>query len=239
MNGFAWELYNLDDDWTQANDLAAAQPDKLRDMQQTFVMEATKYNVFPLYDSRLQRFISEKPSYSPGRTEFTYTGAVSNVPFPDTGTAPSLLNKSYTITAEIEVPEGGGEGVLVTDGGRFAGYGFYLLEGRPVFTWNLLGLEKVKWQGNEALSPGKHTLVFDWKYDGPGLGKGGTGTLSVDGTVAESRAMPKSLPISLMWDETFNVGADTGTPVDDADYQVPFRFTGGIDRLTVKLAPGA
>jgi arylsulfatase len=239
MNGFTWELYNLEEDWTQANDLAAAEPDRLRDMQQMFVMEAAKYNVFPLDYSRLPRFMSEKPSYSPGRTEFTYTGPVSNVPFPDTGTAPSLLNKSYTITAEIEIPESGAEGVLMTDGGRLAGYGFYLLEGRPVFTWNLLGLEKFKWQGMEALTPGKHTLVFDWRYDGPGLGKGGTGTLSVDGAVADSRQMPKSLPVSLMWDETFNVGADTGTPVDDADYQVPFRFTGTIERLTVKLEPDA
>jgi hypothetical protein len=237
MNGFPWELYNLNEDWSQANDLAAKMPDKLRDMQQLFTMEATKYNVFPLDASRLTRFISEKPSYTPGRTEFTYSGTVMNVPFPDTGTAPSLLNRSYTITAEIEVPEAGAEGMLVTDGGRFAGYGFYLLEGRPVFTWDLLDLERIKWQANEALAPGKHTLEFDWKYDGPGLGKGGTGTLKVDGETVDSHPMPYSLPITLMWDETFNVGIDTGTPVDDKDYQVPFPFTGTIDKLTVKLGP--
>jgi len=237
MNGFKWELYDTNKDWTQAHDVAAAMPDKLRDMQQLFTMEAAKYHVFPLDDTRLQRFISEKPSYSPGRTEFTYSGTVMNVPFPDTGTAPSLLNRSYTITAEIEVAEGGGEGVLMTDGGRFAGYGFYLLKGVPVFTWNLIDLERVKWQGKDALSPGKHTVEFDWKYDGPGLGKGGTGTLKVDGTVVDSHAMPKSLPITLMWGETFNVGIDTGTSVDDADYQVPFPFTGTIDKLTAKLGP--
>ena len=112
------------------------------------------------------------------------------MPFPDTGNAPSLLNRSYTITAEVEIPQGGAEGMLMTDGGRFAGYGFYLLKGRPVFTWNLLGLERVKWQGKEALAPGKHTLEFDWKYDGPGLGKGGTGTLKVDGKVVDSHPMP-------------------------------------------------
>jgi arylsulfatase A-like enzyme len=235
MNGFPWQLYDLNKDWTQANDLAAKMPDKLRDMTQLFTLEATKYRVFPLDDTRLERFVSEKPSYSPGRTEFTYTGEIMNVPFAETGTAPSLLNKSYTITAEIEVPEGGVEGMLMTDGGRFAGYGFYLLKGRPVFTWNLVDLERVKWQSKQALAPGKHTLVFDWKYDGPGMGKGGTGTLKVEGKVVDSHTMPKSLPIAVAWDEYFNVGIDTGTPVDDKDYQVPFKFTGKIDKLTVKL----
>jgi arylsulfatase len=237
MNGFRWELYNINEDWTQANDLAAKMPDKLRDLQQMFTLEATKYQVFPLDDTRLARFISHKPSYSADRTNFTYTGELSNVPFPETGSAPSLLNRSYTITAEIEIPQGGAEGMLVTDGGRFAGYGFYLLKGRPVFTWNLVALERVKWQGKDALAPGKHTLEFDWKYDGPGLGKGGTGTLKVDGNVVESHPMPRTLPITLMWDETFNVGLDTGTPVDDQDYQVPFKFTGKINKLNVRLGP--
>jgi arylsulfatase A-like enzyme len=237
MNGFHWQLYDLTKDWTQADDLAKQMPDKLRDLEQLFTMEGAKYGVFPLDDSRLTRFISNKPSYAPGRTLFTYSGEISNVPFPGAGGAPSLLNRSYTITAEIDVPQRGAEGMLVTDGGRFGGYGFYLLGGRPVFTWNLLQLERIKWQGQSALAPGKHTLEFDWQYDGPGLGKGGTGTLKVDGNVAESHPMPRSLPIAVPWDETFNVGIDTGTPVDDGDYQVPFRFTGTIDKLTVKLGP--
>jgi len=234
MNGFKWELYDTNKDWSEAHDLAVKMPAKLSEMQQLFTTEATKYRVFPLDDSRLTRFISEKPSYSPGRTEFTYSGTIMNVPFPGSGSSPSLLNRSYTITAEIEVPQGGAEGMLVTDGGRFAGYGFYLLKGVPVFTWDLVALERVKWQGQQVLAPGKHTLVFDWKYDGPGLGKGGTGTLTVDGKVMDSHPMPKSLPIAIAWDETFNVGIDTGTSVDDGDYQVPFAFTGKIDKLTVK-----
>jgi arylsulfatase len=127
--------------------------------------------------------------------------------------------------------------MLVTDGGRFAGYGFYLLKGVPVFTWNLLQLERVKWQGKDALAPGKHTLEFDWKYDGPGLGKGGTGTLKLDGQVLDSHSMRKSLPVSIGWADTFDVGIDTGTPVDDKDYQVPFKFTGKISKLTISLGP--
>jgi arylsulfatase len=237
MNAFKWELYDLGKDWTQAKDLAAEMPEKLRDMQQLFIMEAEKYNVFPLDDSTLPRFIGVKPSYTMGRTVFEYTGELTNVPFPGVAGAPNMLNKSYTITAEIEVPEGGGEGMLMTDGGRFNGYGFYLLKGVPVFTWNLLQIDTVKWQGKEALKPGKHTLEFDWKYDGPGLGKGGTGTLKVDGQVVDTKEMPKSLPVGIGWVETFNVGVDTGTSVDGKDYQVPFPFTGQIAKLTVKLGP--
>jgi arylsulfatase len=238
MNGFPWQLYNLNEDWTQADDLAAKMPDKLRDMQQRFTMEAEKYRVFPLDDTVLPRFVStDKPNYAFGRTLFTYSGELSNVPFPGIGGAPSLLNRSYTIIAEITVPQGGAEGMLVTDGGRFGGYGFYLLKGQPVFTWNLLELERVKWQSKDALGAGKHTLDFDWKYDGPGFGKGGTGTLKVDGKVVDSHPMPRSVPVILPWCETFNVALDTGTPVDDQDYQVPYRFTGKIDKLTVKLGP--
>jgi arylsulfatase len=111
------------------------------------------------------------------------------------------------------------------------------LKGVPVFTWNLLQIDTVKWQGKEALKPGKHTLEFDWKYDGPGLGKGGTGTLKVDGQVVDTKEMPKSLPVGIGWVETFNVGVDTGTSVDGKDYQVPFPFTGQIAKLTVKLGP--
>jgi arylsulfatase len=230
-------LYNLDRDWTQSKNLAAQMPDKLRALQELFTMEGSKYNVFPLDATTLTRFLSAKPNYTPGRTLFTYSGELANVPYPGTGGAPSLLNRSYTITADVDIPQSGAEGMLVTDGGRFGGYGFYLLKGRPVFTWNLVQLDRVKWQGKDALAPGKHVLEFDWKYDGPGLGKSGTGTLKVDGKVLDSHGMPRSLGIVLPWCETFAVGIDTGTPVDDKDYQVPFQFTGNLSKLTVKVGP--
>jgi arylsulfatase A-like enzyme len=237
MNDFKWQLYDLSQDWTQANDVAAQNPDKLRDLKQVWTMEAAKYNVFPLDDRTLPRFIGPKPSYVYGRTVFTYTGELMDVPFPGVAGAPNVLNKSYTITADVYIPQGGAEGMLVTDGGRFAGYGFYLLKGVPTFTWNLIQLDRVKWQGKQALTPGNHRLVFDWQYGGPGLGKGGTGTLQVDGQPVDSHPMPKSLPVGIGWTETFNVGIDTGTPVDDQDYQVPFKFTGTINKLTVSLGP--
>jgi arylsulfatase len=162
------------------------------------------------------------------------------------GDSPLLLNCSYTIRAEIEVPEAGVEGVLLTSGGRFAGWGFYLLESKPVYLWNLAGLRRVRWEAPEALTPGKHTVEFAFHYDGlgpgtlafnnmSGIGRGGSGELKVDGKVVASEKMEHTLPLILQWDESFDIGSDTGTPVDDADYQVPFAFTGKLNKITLKV----
>jgi arylsulfatase len=238
-----WELYDLTKDWTQANDVAAANPAKLKQMQDLFWVEAAKYNVLPLDASMATRAVTPKPSLAAGRTVFTYTGEVTGIP---PGDAPSLLNTSYTVTADVEIPPGGAEGMLNTSGGRFGGYGFYLLKGKPVFTWNLLDLQRVRWEGPEALSPGKHTLEFDFKYDGlgfatlafnsvSGIGRSGTGVLKIDGKVVATQTMEHTIPIILQFDETFDVGTDTGTPVDDKDYQVPFTFTGKLNKLTLSI----
>ena len=127
--------------------------------------------------------------------------------------------------------------MLNTNGGRFGGYGLYLLKGKPVFTYNLVDFVRFRWAGNEALAPGKHTVAFDFTYDGPGFGKGGTGVLRVDGKPVDTKKVPHTLPLTSQWDETFDVGSDTGTSVDDKDYQVPFRFTGKLRTLTVKIGP--
>ena len=181
-----------------------------------------------------ERVLAPKPSYTAGRTEFTYAGELTGTP---NGDAPNILAKSYTIAADVEVPSGGGEGMIVTDGGRFGGYGLYLLKGKPVFTYNLLAVEKFRWEGQEPLTPGKHTLEFDFKYDGPGLAKGGTGVLSVDGKDVANKSIDHTTPVLLTIDETFDIGSDTRTPVDDADYQVPFPFTGTISKVDFKLGP--
>ncbi len=233
MNGYKWELYNIADDYSESNDLAAKQPDKLREMKELFLMEATKYNVFPLDNDILGRLLTPRPSATAGRTMFTYSGEISGIP---SSNAPNVLNKSYTITAEVEVPAGG-DGMVVTQGGRFGGYGLYLLKGKPVFLYNLLDMERFRWEGTQALAPGKHTIVFDFKYDGPGPGKGGTGMLTVDGKEVASKAIPHTTPFLMNVGETFDVGLDTRTGVDDNDYQVPFRFTGKIDKVTIKLGP--
>jgi hypothetical protein len=115
--------------------------------------------------------------------------------------------------------------------------GLYLREGKPVFTMNLLGIERPKWEGSAAVSPGRHTIVFDWQMaaEGPPVGRGGSGTLSVDGQKVAQRTLPRTLPFTFSWDETLDVGVDTGTPVDDQDYQVPFAFTGRLNRITVDI----
>ena len=233
MNGYKWELYNLEEDPTQFQDLAAKMPEKLREMQDLFVIEAAKYNVFPLDNTTIQRILAPRPGPSIDRTVFTYSDKISQIP---NFAAPNLLGRSYTITAEIEVPNQNTEGMLVTQGGRFGGYGFYLLSGKPVFTWNYLNLNRTRWEGKKLL-PGKHTLVFHFNYQGDNFGQGGEGRLIVDGKEVDRKKMQRTIPFMLQWGETFNVGSDTGTPVDDQDYQVPFDFCGQINQLTIELAP--
>ncbi|HKF22328.1 MAG TPA: arylsulfatase [Candidatus Angelobacter sp.] len=233
VNGYKWELYNIADDYSEYHDLATQQPDKLRAMQELFMVEAAKYNVFPLDNDVLGRLLAPRPSYTAGRTVFTYTGELAGIP---NSSAPNILAKSYTITADVDVPANG-EGMIVTDGGRFGGYGLYLLKGKPVFLYNMLGMERFRWEGTAPLAPGKHTLVFDFKYDGPGAGKGGTGVLTVDGQQVASKAIPHTIPFLLTIDETLDIGSDTRTPVDDNGYKVPFRFNGKIGKVTFKLGP--
>jgi arylsulfatase A-like enzyme len=234
VDGYKWELYNLNEDYSEYNDLAAKYPDKLRDMKELFLVEGDKYNVFPLDNSVLPRIVTPRPSATAGRTMFTYSGEMAGLPI---GDAPSVLNKSYTITADVEIPQSGAEGMLVTLGGRFGGYGLYVLKGKPVFTYNLLDLARFRWEGQQALTPGKHTIVFDFKYDGPGFGKGGSGILSVDGQQVDTKTIPHTIPFLMAIDETFDVGVDTRTGVNDSDYQVPFRFNGKLNKLTVNLKP--
>jgi arylsulfatase len=231
---YKWELYNLNEDYSQANDLAAKYPDKLKEMQKVFTKEAWKYNVFPLDNRAFVRSLTPRPSATAGVSEFTYSGEISGI---SPGGAPPVLGRSFTITADIDVPQGGAEGMLVTDGGETGGYGLYLLKGTPVFTYNLLALERFRWQGPAPLTPGKHTVVFDFTYDGPGLAKGGTGVLRVDGKDVDTKKIPHTIPFIYLISETFDVGVDTRTGVNDADYRVPFRFTGTINKLTLKPGP--
>ncbi len=243
LNNVTWELYDLSKDFSQSEDLAAKYPEKVQELKAMFLQEARKYQVLPLDASVASRIVAPRPNITAGRTEFVYTRPMTGLP---QGDSPFLLNSSYTITADLSVPEGGAEGVILTSGGRFAGYGFYLLKGKPVFLWNLMDLQRVKWEGPEALAPGRHTVEFDFKYDGlglgtlafdnmSGLGRSGTGTLKVDGKEVAAQKMPQTLPMILQWDESFDVGSDTLTGVNDADYQPPFTLTAKLNKLTVKL----
>lgn len=238
---YKWELYNIAEDFSQYNDLAAKHPDKLKELQALFVAEANKNQVFPLDNSVLPRLLTPRPSGTAGRTTFTYQGENVGIPVSN---APSLLNRDYKITAEITVPKDGAEGMIATMGGRFGGYGLYLLKGKPVFVYNLLDLKRYRWEGGvgakdwlgRSLKPGKHTIVFDFKYDGPGFGKGGTGTLSVNGRLLATQKIEHTIPFLMALDESLDIGLDTRTPVDDS-YKLPFRFTGTIDKVIYNLGP--
>jgi arylsulfatase len=243
LNNQVLELFNLDTDFNQTTDIAAKNPPKVTEMKQMFIAEARKYQVFPMDASVAARVIAPRPNITAGRKEFVYTRPMTGLP---QGDSPLLLNTSYTISADIEVPQGGAEGMILTSGGRFAGYGFYLLKGKPVFLWNMVDLERIKWEGADALPPGRHTVEFDFKYEGigvgtlvynnfSGLGQPGTGTLKVDGKAVATKRMPKTLPITLQWDESFDIGSDTLTGVNDADYKPPFALTAKLNKLTIKV----
>jgi hypothetical protein len=242
ITGYNWELYNVQQDPTQADDLAAKMPDKLKQMQDLFYLEAKKYNVLPLDNSTLARWNTPRPSLTAGRTVFNYSGELIGTP---ASAAPSILDKSYTITAEVDIPESGAEGMIVTHGGRFGGYGLFLSKsefgvgrGKVVFLYNLLDLKRTIWEGPE-LSAGKHTIVFEFKSEGAGLGKGGTGMLSVNGKEVARNSMEHTIPVTLPEDETFDIGQDTRTGVALLEYRydTPFRFTGKINKLTFNLEP--
>jgi hypothetical protein len=270
-------------------------------MQAIFDQEAKKYNVLPLDNSTLARWNTPRPSLTAGRLDFTYSSAMTGVPG---SAAPHILDRSYTITADVDIPKGSAEGMIVTEGGRFGGYGLYLTsgynywlekrwlvatglgllivglvltwlgqrlkwsfmkrslgyavlllglvwavaasatwmfglgKGKPVFVYNLLDLKRTVWEG-PALSAGKHTIVFDFKSDGPGLGKGGTGVLLVDGQEVAKNHMENTIPVTFPEDESFDIGQDTRTGVAllQHRYDVPFKFTGTINKVNFKLEP--
>jgi arylsulfatase A-like enzyme len=233
VNDYKWELYNVASDFSEANDLAAKEPRKLRQLQDLFFAEAARYNVLPLDNSKIERAdVSIRPSLTRGRTEFTYFPGMVRIP---EGAAPDFKNKSYRVVADVEIPADGAEGVLITQGGRFNGFGLYLLHGKPIFHYNLVGVDRTSIAAKDPLRPGKHTVAVDFKYDGGGIGKGGLVTLSVDGKEAASARLNRTIPFRVSADETLDIGEDTGTPVSE-DYRVPFKFTGTLNKVVVDLS---
>lgn len=243
LNNQVLELYDLSKDFSQSQNIADKYPEKVEELKKLFIEEANKYQVFPMDASVAARVIAPRPNITAGRSTFVYTKPMTGLP---QGDSPLLLNTSYTIKAEIEIPDGGAEGMILTSGGRFAGYGFYLLKSKPVFLWNMLDLERIKWEASEPLSPGKHVVEFDFDYEGlgvgtlafnsmSGLGRPGTGTLIVDGKKVATKRMEKTLPMILQWDEAFDVGVDTLTGVNDTDYTPPFPLTAKLERLTIEV----
>jgi arylsulfatase len=231
IKDWEWELYNITEDFSQSNDLAASHPEKLREMQLLFYGEARKYDVLPIDSSKVPRLdVRLRPSLTLGRKSFTYFDGMTRIP---EGTAPDFKNRSHSITAEIEIGSGDNDGMLVTQGGRFGGWGLYILDGRPIYLYNVANLERYTITG-DRLSPGKHTIRYEFAYDGGGPGKGGTGRLFVDGKqVAEGR-IERTMGYRISLDETFDVGSDAGEPVSE-DYHVPFNFKGTLNKVVVNL----
>jgi arylsulfatase len=229
-----WELYHVDDDFLQANDLAAKNPQKLQELRDLWWAEAARENILPLdwrAVERLSNQLTGRPSLAAGRKTFVYDTPLVALP---EGSAPDLKNKSFTITAEAEVPPDGGDGMIFTQGGITAGWGFYLQKGKLVGIHNYIGLERYRVVSTENVPTGKVTLTFDFKYDGGGMGKGGTITLLANGKkIGEGRA-EKTTPIKYSLYEGQDIGEDSGSPVDFT-YTPSFPFTGQLQRVTVEL----
>ena len=229
-----WELYNLEQDFSEANDLSAKYPDKLKELQDLFWIEAAKYNVLPLDDRTAERGDPRlRPSLIAGRTKFTYfPGAVR---IPESSSA-NVKNASHTITAYIEMPEKGGDGVLVAAGGLSGGYTLYIKEGKPIYEYNWFTQARYKVTSPEQLPPGPATIRLEFKYDDGGVGKGGLATLYVNNKKVGEARIEKTIPGRYSLDETFDVGMDTGSPVS-ADYESPFPFAGTLKKVDIDVAP--
>jgi arylsulfatase len=235
---FKWELYNVNEDFSQANNLAEKNPDKLKELQDAFDVEAKKYNVYPLdssFASRIDPAI--RPSLTRGRSEFTYFPGMIRIP---EGSAPDFKNKSWAVAAEVTIPDGGASGVLATIGGRFGGWVLMLQDSKPQFVYALSNQPEHKFRviSDQAIPPGNHVVRAAFKYDGGGIGKGATGILFVDGKQVATGPIAQSVASRFSLDETFDVGEDTGTPVvEDYVDKMPFAFSGTLKKLVVVLEP--
>ena len=230
-----WELYDPTD-WTQAHDLAAEMPEKLAELQQLWLEEARKYNVLPLDDRRVERFnaklLGGRSSWRNSQLLFGGMGRLSD----------SLINtknKSHAVTAEVVVPDGGAEGVIIAQGGAFAGWSLYAKEGRPIYCYNLLGLQRFKIEADAAIPPGTHQVRMEFDYDGGGPAKGGTVTLYLDGDKTGEGRVEGTVPLIFSADETADVGRDTASPVSD-DYDGESSvFTGEVNWVQIDLGEDA
>jgi arylsulfatase len=230
-----WELYDTRNDFSLANDLAAKKPAKLKELQQLFLKEAVKHHVLPIDDRRLERLnaaMAGRPDLMAGRTSLTVyegmTGISENVFI-------NAKNRSHTITAEVEIPQGEANGVILAQGGRFGGWSLYVKDGKPTFTYNFVGLQRFTIAGPQPLATGKATIRYEFVSDGGGMGKGGIGTIFVNGgKVAEGR-IEHTQCCAFSLDDATDVGMDEGTPVTEDYKERDNKFTGKINSVTIDL----
>ena len=232
-----WELY-APDDWTQAHNIAAEQPDRLRHLQRLFIIEASKYNVFPLDDRRYERFNSDlagRPQLVKGATQMLF-GGMGRL---SENSVINIKNKSHAITADVAVPASRAAGVIISQGGRFGGWSLYVHDGKPAYCYNLLGVQQFKIYGETDLTPGDHQVRMEFAYDGGGLGKGGTVTLYIDGKPIGEGRVEATQAMIFSGDETTDVGYDSGTPVSDDYTTDSSKFTGRVRWVQIDLGEDA
>ena len=232
-----WELY-APDDWTQANDLAAQQPEQLHRLQQLFLLEASKYNVFPLDDRRVERFnpdLAGRPTLVHGNTQLLFGGMGRLTE----NTVLNIKNKSHSITAMIDVPSSGCRGVMVAQGGAFGGWSLYSKDGKPAYCYNLFGIQRFTVHGDTDIPAGEHQVRMEFTYDGGGLGKGGTVGLFLDGKPVGEGRVDATEPMMFSGDETTDVGSDSATPVSDDYGPRDSAFTGRVGWVQIDLDDAA
>jgi arylsulfatase len=229
-----WELYDTTTDWSQAHDLAAEHPDKLKDLQRLWLIEAVKYNVLPLDDRRIERFNSDiagRPVLVKGNAQLLYEGMTRL----SENSVLNMKNKSHSVTAEVEVPKGGASGVIIAQGGAFAGWSLYLHEGKPKYCHNLAGLMRFYVESTKKVPAGKHQVRMEFAYDGGGLAKGGTSTLFIDGKKVGEGRINATVPMIYSGDETCDLGVDTGTPVSEDYTSESSHFTGRVKWVELQI----
>jgi hypothetical protein len=238
FNEDVWELYDTNRDWSQAHDLAAENPKRLSELQELWLEEARKYNVLPLDDRRIERFspdIAGRPTLIRGNSQLLF-GGMGRL------TEASLLNvknKSHAVTAEVVVPASGAEGVIIAQGGAFAGWSLYTKGSKPIYCYNLLGLQRFKIEGSIPIPAGKHQVRMEFAYDGGGLGKGGTVTLFVNGDKQGEGRVGGTVPMIFSADETADIGRDTASPVSDDYAGETSIFSGIVNWVQIDLGKDA
>ena len=229
-----WELYDTNTDWSQAHDISAEHPDKLRELQRLWLIEAVKYNVLPLDDRRIERFNSDlagRPVLVNGQTQLLYEGMIRL----SENSVLNVKNKSHSVTAEVVVPDGGASGVIVAQGGAFAGWSLYLHNGKPKYCHNLAGLMRFYVEGTDPVTPGTHQVRMEFAYDGGGLAKGGNVVLYIDGKPIGHGHINATVPMIYSGDETCDVGCDTGTPVSEDYTSAGSTFTGTVNWVQLDI----
>jgi hypothetical protein len=232
-----WELYDTGVDWTQAEDVSAQHPEKLHELQRLFLIEAARNNVLPLDDRTAERLSAEvagRPMLVKGTRQRLYAGMGRL----SEHSVVSIKNTSHAVTAELVVPEGGAEGVIVAQGGSIGGWSLYLRDGHLCYCYNLLGLQRFKVVSEDPLEPGRQQVRMEFTYEGPGLGKGGAVALYVDGTRVGDGKVDATAAMIFSADDTCDVGRDDGAHVAD-DYPTPNHFTGEIEWVEIDVGASA